>query len=1087
MKTPLLTLASLMVLGAPAFAQEMNRPWQTDDGTIHFNRKTYDSWRQFHDARVYRGGRHCAAPRPNANAEAGGMLAGLNPSDCTMGSTTINPAYDPGVSDYRIPVVVHVVRNDAGTLGDLSFEMVESGIRILNEDMNALIGTPGEPGNEARIEFYLAEVDPDGNPTNGVTYTNNTTYYNDGGAYYNELGWDTERYLNIYTTTAGGALGYVAGFPADGTAGQPEDRVVVFWEAYGDDAVYGPPFDQGRTLTHEVGHYLGLFHTFQGGCDSGNCYQQSDLICDTNAVSSPNFGCDTGTQSCGSVDPIENYMDYSDDTCYNQFTPEQVNRMRCSLLNYRPLLYSLGSACSNGLAGFGAAAVQPDTVPTVSVRDCDLNLDDAVNETVQVRVYSDLDPVGFLLQLGSETPDGDLFSAPIPISSTPPAKGVQALHAPEGTSIYVAYLDELDAEENPDVEVVGSAVVDGTIDQPTGVSVSVAASFVEFTITTDEPVRVSIPWGPDCTQLTGLEVSSAFSDDQTIRIPGLEDTQSYAARLELTDQAGNTISYPSATDCIEFTLPEAPDFYTEQFTGGFDLEDTTIRFVRTGGPDVYSPCAEPASGFPVNPAGGSSLSLGDDTSSSVSLPFEFDLYGTSYDTVYVGSNGYLTFGGSDTSYTESIEAHFAFARIAPLFDDLNPSAGGTVSTVTLGDRFAVTWQNVPEYSSTNSNSFQVVLESGGDIVVTWLGIDSSDSVVGLSSGEGVDEAFEPNDLSAGQQGCLPSPPRVTDLLVNTGPGSPVEIQLLVSDDGQPGPYQVRIDSLPNGVLSDLGNSQDITSVPYLLADPLDARVLFVPQDTEYSTSFTYSADDGGVPPEGGPSDLATVEVVVTEGPGLIAGWDMNDDPQWILEGAWGWGEPTGNGGDPSAGATGRNVVGYDLNGSYGNNLPELHATTPPIDCSNATGVTVDFQQWLGVETSIYDHAYFSISNDGGATWSILYENGSTFQDTAWQLREFDVSAYADGEPDVRLRWTMGTTDSSVVYSGWNVDDVRVLGVVTGGSPTGDLNGDGLVNGADLTLLLVSWGACDGACPEDLDDDGFVTGADLTLLLVNWTG
>ncbi|MEC8818733.1 MAG: hypothetical protein VXX30_06570, partial [Planctomycetota bacterium] len=115
------------------------------------------------------------------------------------------------------------------------------------------------------------------------------------------------------------------------------------------------------------------------------------------------------------------------------------------------------------------------------------------------------------------------------------------------------------------------------------------------------------------------------------------------------------------------------------------------------------------------------------------------------------------------------------------------------------------------------------------------------------------------------------------------------------------------------------------------------------------------------------------------------------------------------------------------------------------------------------------------------------ETGSTFPDPRWQRRVFDVSASAAGEPDVRLRWTMGTTDSSVVYSGWNVDDVRVLGVVTGGSPTGDLNGDGVVNGADISLLLVSWGACDGACPEDLDDDGFVTGADLTLLLVNWTG
>ena len=71
-------------------------------------------------------------------------------------------------------------------------------------------------------------------------------------------------------------------------------------------------------------HYLGLFHTFQGGCDSGSCYTQSDLICDTNSESGPHFGCSSGTSSCGSVDPIENYMDYSDDACMTEFTGDLI-------------------------------------------------------------------------------------------------------------------------------------------------------------------------------------------------------------------------------------------------------------------------------------------------------------------------------------------------------------------------------------------------------------------------------------------------------------------------------------------------------------------------------------------------------------------------------------------------------------------------------------------------------------------------------------------------------------------------------------------------------------------------------------------
>ena len=268
-------------------------PWQHDDGTIEFQGRKFDSWKSFHRADLFSLDDKCGTPVPGEDGQPPiGHLRGLDPGDCAYTSTTINPIYGPDVDTYSIQVVVHVIRNDSGTQGDISPEMVESGIRILNEDFNALAGTPGEPGTFANLEFVLADEDPDGNPTNGITYSNNTTWFNDGGSYWNSLAWDPNRYLNIYTTTASGALGYVSGFPSEpGFPGSQEDRVVVLWESYGDDAPYGPPYDQGRTLTHEVGHYLGLFHTFQGGCGSGSCYTSSDLICDTNSESGPNFSC----------------------------------------------------------------------------------------------------------------------------------------------------------------------------------------------------------------------------------------------------------------------------------------------------------------------------------------------------------------------------------------------------------------------------------------------------------------------------------------------------------------------------------------------------------------------------------------------------------------------------------------------------------------------------------------------------------------------------------------------------------------------------------------------------------------------------
>ena len=80
------------------------------------------------------------------------------------------------------------------------------------------------------------------------------------------------------------------------------------------------PYNQGRTGTHEVGHYLGLYHTFQNGCGGSNCYASGDRICDTNAESQPEYNCPNNSSSCGSTDPVRNYMNYSTDTCMNNFT-----------------------------------------------------------------------------------------------------------------------------------------------------------------------------------------------------------------------------------------------------------------------------------------------------------------------------------------------------------------------------------------------------------------------------------------------------------------------------------------------------------------------------------------------------------------------------------------------------------------------------------------------------------------------------------------------------------------------------------------------------------------------------------------------
>lgn len=279
----------------------------------------------------------------------------LDHPDCDYNQTNPSAAYAP-TSLLRIPVVVHVIQNTSGT-GNLSNAIVQSQITVLNEDYRAISGTPGAGGTDAMVEFFLATTDPNGQPTTGIVHYTNNTWFSDTGSYYNSIAWPTSRYLNIYTNSAGGGgvLGYVPDLPQGGSVlGTNADRVVILYSAFGRPSPLAP-FDRGRTATHEVGHYLGLFHTFQGGCGSASCYTTGDRICDTNAESSAHFGCPGSASSCGTPDPFHNYMDYTDDTCMTNFTPEQVRRIRCTLQYYRPQLAQpagpLASAASRSGAG----------------------------------------------------------------------------------------------------------------------------------------------------------------------------------------------------------------------------------------------------------------------------------------------------------------------------------------------------------------------------------------------------------------------------------------------------------------------------------------------------------------------------------------------------------------------------------------------------------------------------------------------------------------------------------------------------------------------------------------------------------------
>ncbi len=228
-----------------------------------------------------------------------------------------------------IPVVFHVVYNT--TAENISDARILDQLDALNADFRRT--NPDADGTwpqaaDSEFEFCLATTDPNGAATTGINrvQTSVTAFGTNDNVKFSSSGgvdaWNTSEYLNIWVCNIGGGILGYAQFPGGPAA---TDGVVNLYSATGGPNVQGTavPYNLGRTLTHEVGHYLNLRHIWgDGGCGV------DDFVTDTPTSDASNFGCATGHISCGSVDMVENYMDYSDDACMNLFTEGQKTRMR---------------------------------------------------------------------------------------------------------------------------------------------------------------------------------------------------------------------------------------------------------------------------------------------------------------------------------------------------------------------------------------------------------------------------------------------------------------------------------------------------------------------------------------------------------------------------------------------------------------------------------------------------------------------------------------------------------------------------------------------------------------------------------------
>lgn len=277
-----------------------------------------------------------------------------------------------------IPVVVHVLYKTAAQ--NISNAQIYSQIAILNQDYRRLnpdtVNTPvgfDTLGADIQVEFCLATLDPQGNPTDGITRTSTTGgqlfgYFSPifEDAKYDSLGgkdaWPADQYLNIWVCEMiPGLLGY-AQFPGGLAA---TDGVVISYQSFGNTGTVAAPSTLGRTATHEIGHWMGLFHIWG---DDQDC-TGSDSIPDTpNATVASSSDCDVLRNSCstedlfwGINDPndmVQNYMDYSHDSCMNMFTLGQKARMLSFMYtdSARFALFSSPAGC-NGVgipeASFG--------------------------------------------------------------------------------------------------------------------------------------------------------------------------------------------------------------------------------------------------------------------------------------------------------------------------------------------------------------------------------------------------------------------------------------------------------------------------------------------------------------------------------------------------------------------------------------------------------------------------------------------------------------------------------------------------------------------------------------------------------------
>ena len=300
-----------------------------------------------------------------------------------------------------IPVVVHVIyKNSSQNISDAQIfsqiDILNEDFRMNNSDASSVPSAFAGVAADCEIEFCLAVRDPNGNVTTGITRTYTTTssfsgytsmkYSSTGG----QDAWNTSDYLNIWVCNlASGLLGF-ATFPGGNSS---TDGVVCDYAYFGNTGTATSPYDLGRTATHEVGHWLNLYHIW------GDSYCGNDYVSDTPKHEESNYGCPSyphasscsGTGSSGEM--FMNYMDYTNDACMFMFSTGQKNRMRATLNGSRSSL----------LSSLGCQVVYPPIILSSTTTNLSCSL--ANNGSINLSAIGGVSPLSYIWSNGSTNQD----------------------------------------------------------------------------------------------------------------------------------------------------------------------------------------------------------------------------------------------------------------------------------------------------------------------------------------------------------------------------------------------------------------------------------------------------------------------------------------------------------------------------------------------------------------------------------------------------------------------------------------------------------------------------------------------------------